>query len=124
MSTPITPTSDDLTEGTAGRLIAAGKVSGTAVFGPDDVQIGRVEDVMIAKATGQVAYAVLEFGGFLGMGARHVAVPWQMLTYSRRLGGFVLPNLTLDRLEGAPAFDADAPDPWSGADRYWGPSPA
>lgn len=119
-----TPTSEDLTEGTDGRLIAAGKVSGTAVFGPDEVQIGTVADLMIGKASGQVAYAVLEFGGFLGLGARHVAVPWPVLTYSPRLGGFVLPDLTLERLEAAPTYEAGAADPWSGADRHWGAAPA
>ena len=52
-------------------LIASDKVEGTAVYGPDGDKIGRIENLMIDKRSGHVAYAVLSFGGFLGMGTDH-----------------------------------------------------
>ena len=55
-------------------LIGSDKVEGTAVYGPDRGKIGSLERVMIDKLSGKVAYAVLSFGGFLGMGERDVAV--------------------------------------------------
>ena len=52
----------------AHSLIAADKVDGTAVYGTDEQKIGSIEHVMIDKLSGKVAYAVLSFGGFLGVG--------------------------------------------------------
>jgi hypothetical protein len=112
-------TDDDLTAGTEGSLIAAGKVVGTSVYGPDHVHIGEVADIMIRKVSGQVAYAVLSVGGFLGLGARHCALPWQMLKYDTGLGGFVVPTLTRDRLERAPVYDADREGGWADVDAHW-----
>lgn len=112
-------TDEDLTAGTEGSLIAAGKVIGLSVYGPDHVQIGEVADLMVRKVSGQVAYAVLSVGGFLGLGARHCALPWQMLKYDTELGGFVVPTLTRDRLEAAPAYDSGREDGWGAVDAHW-----
>ena len=68
--------------------IASDKVEGTAVYGADGDKIGRIENLMIDKFTGDVAYAVLTFGGFLGMGSDHYPLPWSMLKYDEKLGGY------------------------------------
>ncbi len=73
------PTTKDLTAPTTGHLIAGGKVSGTEVYSLEDEHIGRIEDVMLDKPTGRVVYAVLSFGGFMGLGSKHYPLPWDML---------------------------------------------
>src|SRR4029077_16059814 len=70
-----------------GTLIGSDKVEGTAVYGADNQKIGSVERVMIDKVSGQVSYAVLGFGGFLGIGDDHYPLPWQSLKYDMNLGG-------------------------------------
>ena len=93
------------------RLIAADKVEGTGVFDRIGNSLGSVSTVMIDKVTGKVAYAVLSFGGFLGLGERYHPLPWSALTYDTRVGGFVV-DLTKERLEQAPSYVA-AESPWS-----------
>ncbi|WP_293865367.1 PRC-barrel domain-containing protein [uncultured Alsobacter sp.] len=93
------------------RLIAADKVEGTGVYDRDGHSLGTVSTVMIDKLTGKVAYAVMSFGGFLGLGERYHPLPWRTLTYDTRLGGFVV-DITKDQLEAAPSYVA-ADSPWS-----------
>jgi PRC-barrel domain len=93
-----------------GTLIGSDKVEGTAVYGADDQKIGSIERVMIDKVSGQVSYAVLGFGGFLGIGDDHYPLPWQSLKYDTNLGGYRT-NLTADRLQGAPKYGND--NDWS-----------
>ena len=62
-------------------LIGSDKVEGTAVYGADDRKIGNVQRVMIDKIGGKVAYAVVSFGGFLGMGEDYYPIPWPNLKY-------------------------------------------
>jgi hypothetical protein len=64
-----------------GSLIGSDKVEGTAVYGANDTKIGSIERVMIDKMSGKVSYAVLSFGGFLGIGDDHYPLPWQSLKY-------------------------------------------
>ena len=71
-----------------GSLIGSDKVEGTAVYGANDTKIGSIERVMIDKMTGKVSYAVLSFGGFLGIGDDHYPLPWQSLKYDTNLGGY------------------------------------
>ena len=71
-----------------GTLIGSDKVEGTAVYGADDTKIGSIERVMIDKKSGRVSYAVLSFGGFLGIGDDHYPLPWQSLKYDTALGGY------------------------------------
>ena len=61
------------------RLIAADKVEGTNVYNPKGDKLGSIENVMIDKTSGKVAYAVMSFGGFLGMSDSHHPLAWQML---------------------------------------------
>ena len=84
-------------------LISAGKVQGTNVYNTDGNSLGEVYDVMIDKVSGKVAYAIMSFGGFLGVGERYHPLPWNNLKYDTRQGGYVV-GLTLQQLEGAPTF--------------------
>jgi hypothetical protein len=78
-------------------LIGSDKVEGTAVYGPDDRKIGTVQRVMIDKISGKVAYAVVSFGGFLGMGEDYYPMPWAKLDYDTSLGGYRV-DITEDQL--------------------------
>jgi hypothetical protein len=80
-------------------LIGSDKVEGTAVYGPDDRKIGTVQSVMIDKISGKVAYAVVSFGGFLGMGEDYYPMPWTKLDYDTSLGGYRV-DITEDQLKG------------------------
>ena len=93
-------------------LIGSDKVEGTAVYGPDGQKIGTIERVMIDKISGKVSYAVLSFGGFLGIGDDHYPLPWQTLKYDTNLGGY-LTGITEDRLQGAPKYGNDNSWNWS-----------
>ena len=93
-------------------LIGSDKVEGTAVYGADQRKIGSLERVMIDKVSGKVAYAVLSFGGFLGMGEDHYPVPWSTLKYDTNLGGYLV-NLTKDQLEKAPKFSDSSGWNWN-----------
>lgn len=83
--------------------ISASKVNGTDVYGADGDKIGYVEDIMLNKRTGNVAYAIMAFGGFLGIGERYHPLPWSMLTYDTDKGGYVVP-LDQVRLRNAPSY--------------------
>ncbi len=96
-----------------GNLIGSDKVEGTAVFGADNEQIGSIERVMIDKVSGKVSYAVLSFGGFLGIGDDHYPLPWQSLKFDTGLGGYRT-NVTKSQLEGAPKYGNE--NSWDWAD--------
>jgi hypothetical protein len=95
-----------------GNLIGSDKVEGTAVYGANESKIGSIERVMIDKVSGKVSYAVLGFGGFLGLGNDHYPLPWQSLKYDKRLGGYVT-GITEQQLRGAPRYGEDAEWNWS-----------
>ncbi|WP_165585604.1 PRC-barrel domain-containing protein [Roseococcus sp. SYP-B2431] len=114
------PTTADLTEDTDGYLVAAGKVNGVSVYGADRERIGHIEDLMIDKRAGTVEYGVLHFGGFLGLGSKHYAVPWRMLRYDNQLEGFVVDNITKARLDNAPVYEPVGVRDWTMVDNYWG----
>ena len=95
-----------------GTLIGSDKVEGTAVFGGDDTQIGSIKRVMIDKKSGRVSYAVLSFGGFLGIGDDHYPLPWQSLKYDTNLGGYRT-GITESQLKGAPKYGNENPWNWS-----------
>jgi PRC-barrel domain len=93
-------------------LIGSDKVEGTAVYGGDDRKIGNVQRVMIDKISGKVAYAVVSFGGFLGMGEDYYPMPWSNLKYDTALGGYRV-GVTQDQLKGAPKFNRSTDWDWS-----------
>jgi hypothetical protein len=93
------------------RLIASSKVEGTPVFNRAGEQLGTVYNFMVDKVSGQVAYVVMSFGGFLGIGESYHPLPWRALTYDTRLGGYVV-DIDKDRLTDAPRYGADQ-DPFA-----------
>jgi len=94
------------------RLIASDKVEGTKVRRPNGATVGEIMRVMIEKRTGQVAYAVMSFGGFLGIGSDFYPLPWDRLTYNPRLDAYEL-DITEEQLRKAPKFDKGAASNWS-----------
>jgi hypothetical protein len=100
------------------RLIASDKVEGTAVYNREGDRLGSVYNFMVDKMSGQVAYAVMSFGGFLGFGDSYHPLPWKSLTYDTNMGGYVV-DLDRSKLEGAPSYKVNE-DPWS--DRDYGRS--
>jgi sporulation protein YlmC with PRC-barrel domain len=84
-------------------LISASKVQGTNVYNTDGDSLGEVYDVMIDKQSGKVAYAIMSFGGFLGVGEDYHPLPWNTLKYDTRQGGYVV-GLTREQLESAPTY--------------------
>jgi hypothetical protein len=101
-----------MAERETGNLIGSDKVEGTAVYGADQEKIGSIERVMIDKVSGRVAYAVLGYGGFLGIGDDHYPTPWPSLTYDTNLGGYRT-NITKDQLDRAPRFASDNEWSWN-----------
>ena len=92
------------------RLISSDKVEGTPVYNRQGESIGSVYTLMIDKYSGQVAYAVMSFGGFLGIGERYHPLPWKALDYDPRVGGYVV-DVTREQLERAPSYASDEA-PW------------
>src|SRR5262245_60087923 len=84
-------------------LISASKVTGTNVYNTAGDSLGEIHDVMIDKRSGKIAYAIMSFGGFLGIGEQYHPLPWVTLKYDTRQGGYVV-GLTREQLEGAPSF--------------------
>ena len=106
-------------------LIGSDKVQGTSVFDADGNKVGSIERVMIEKTSGRVSYAVLSFGGFLGIGDDHYPLPWPSLKYNVELGGYQT-MVTVDQIKGAPSVAAGGDFNWAdktrtkGLDDYYG----
>src|SRR5436190_10988271 len=109
------------------RLISSQKVDGTAVYNHDGENLGSVDHLMIDKFSGQVAYAVMSFGGFLGIGASYHPLPWNALNYDVNLGGYRV-DVNRAHLEAAPRYTASTKPNWSDraytdrVDQHWGVS--
>ena len=112
-------------------LIESDRVEGTAVYDPKGTKIGSIKRLMIDKVSGKVAYSVMSFGGFLGIGEEEHTVPWNKLTYDLGLGGFKT-DITEEQLKGAPSFYRERDYDWTDRNRerelhdyyrsvpYWG----
>ena len=119
-------------ERTGKRLVESDRVEGTTVYDPQGNNIGTIKRTMIEKISGQVTYAVLSFGGFLGLGTEEHSIPWNKLTYDTNLGGYRT-DITEQQLRAAPAFSRDQEYDWTdrnrerelhshyGARPYWEP---
>ena len=83
-------------------LIASDRVEGTAIYNQDGGHLGTIKRLMIEKVSGTVVYAVVSFGGLLGMGET-CTVPWAKLRYDRKLGGYRT-DITEAELRGAPSY--------------------
>ena len=88
------------------QLISSARVEGTPIYNPAGQKLGTIHSVMIHKTTGQVAYALLAFGGFLGIGSHVHPVPWEKLRYSEERHGYVA-EITRAMLDDAPALELD-----------------
>lgn len=85
-------------------LISSDKVEDTKVYNASGEKLGSIDSLMINKREGNVAYAVMSFGGFLGMGEKYHPLPWDQLNYNEDDDGYVV-NLTKDQLEGGPTIE-------------------
>jgi hypothetical protein len=110
------------------RLISSEDVQGTDVYGVGDEVVGEIDHLLIEKVSGRVAYAVMSFGGFLGLAHSHYPIPWSALKYDTGVGGYRT-GITEEQLKDAPEFSDDS---WTdrdwetrthqhyGAPTYWG----
>lgn len=108
----------------ANPLIASNRVEGTAVYSTSRERLGTIQHIMIDKLSGQSEFAVMSFGGFLGIGSDYYPIPWNKLTYDTEAGGYVV-DITAEQLNSAPRHAADE-EPDYGTDysgqigRYYG----
>jgi hypothetical protein len=99
-----------------GDVISSEHVEGTQVYSANTSEnVGEIHHLMIDKKSGRVAYAVMSFGGFLGLGESYYPVPWNALKYDTNLQGFVT-GITAEQLKDAPGLA----DEQSWSDREWG----
>lgn len=106
-SMELDPAGDGVAIDETPRLIASSKVEGTTVFDRHGEAIGTILNFMVDKVTGHVAYAVMSFGGFLGIGENHHPLPWRALTYDTKLGGYVV-DIDKDKMADAPRYGSDS----------------
>ena len=126
-----TPNQSTLETRETSSLIASDKVEGTPVYRSNGDKVGTIERLMIDKLSGKVAYAVMSFGGFMGIGEDYYPLPWSLLTYNPRLDGYEV-NISEQQLTGAPKFSKHEAWDWSSRERgktlhdyynvppYWG----
>ncbi len=112
-------------------LIGSDKVEGTPVYRSNGDKVGEIDRVMIDKISGKVAYAVMSFGGFMGIGEDYYPLPWSLLTYNTKLGGYEV-NVSEQQLKNAPKYSKHENWDWSdpargqkvydhyGLTPYWG----
>ncbi|MBJ7543298.1 PRC-barrel domain-containing protein [Rhodomicrobium udaipurense] len=89
------------------KLISSDDVEGAYVYGAGDERIGTIEEIMIDCVGGRVAYAVVDFGGFLGIGRSERPIPWSALRYDEDLDAFRT-SITKEQLENSPPLDDEA----------------
>jgi sporulation protein YlmC with PRC-barrel domain len=87
-------------------LISASKVKGTDVYDASGDRIGEIDDVMITKRSGEIAYALMSFGGFLGIGEKYHPLPWDVLEYDTGLGGYRV-GTAGENFRNAPSYSRD-----------------
>ncbi|WP_415764357.1 PRC-barrel domain-containing protein [Pseudomonas sp. ZB1P45] len=103
-------------QGPGPDLMGADTLIGNDVYNHNEEDLGDIKEIMLDVRSGRVSYAVLSFGGFLGMGEKLFAVPWNALSLDTLNKRFVL-NIEKERLENAPGFDKDS---WPNmADKSW-----
>ena len=113
---PLGVTGPSRRHGPGPELMGAATLTGDNVVNQQDDALGDIKEIMLDMRSGRVAYAVLSFGGILGMGDKLFAVPWSALKLDTVNKRFVL-NVDKTRLESAPGFDKDA---WPNmADSSW-----
>lgn len=93
------------------HLISSDKVDGTAVYATDGEKVGHIDHLMIGKRNGRVEYAVMSFGGFLGIGESYHPIPWEALDYDTDKDGYVV-AIDKSKLRDAPHYAAGAIPPY------------
>jgi sporulation protein YlmC with PRC-barrel domain len=93
-------------DGPGPHIMAANSLDDNKVYSADDVDVGSIKDIMLDVSSGRIAYAVLSSGGFLGIGGKFLAVPWNALTLDTDRKAFIL-NIPADVVKNAPGFDKD-----------------
>lgn len=96
-------TDNQVTVDETDRLIASNKVEGTTVYNRDGEKLGSIYNFMVDKRSGEAEYAVLQFGGILGLGSDYYPLPWDVLAYEVDQGGYVV-DLDRSLLEKAPRY--------------------
>ena len=102
----------------AHSLITSDRVEGTPVFNRAGERIGHIANLSIDKISGQVVYALMSFGGFLGMGGRYHPLPWDILRYDTAQDGYVVP-MDKAALKTAPSYSLDELEAFGGGDRTY-----
>jgi hypothetical protein len=108
---------------TPSSVIRAEQVEGTPVYNTKAEKLGTIDDLVIDKVSGKTLYAIMSFGGFLGMGEKQPPLPWGALDYDTELEGYVV-NLDKDRLEKAPSYQRGTQPNWTpdygrSINQYW-----
>jgi sporulation protein YlmC with PRC-barrel domain len=118
-------------EGPGPDVMAAATLDGNKVLSSEGDDVGKVKDIMLDVRSGRIAYAVLSSGGFLGMGDKLLAIPWDALTLDAERKCFQL-GMSSESIRNAPGFDKDhwpsmADQTWAtsvhqfyGSEPYWG----
>jgi sporulation protein YlmC with PRC-barrel domain len=101
-------------------VVSASKIIGEAVVNRQNESLGKIHELVIDAKEGRLAYAVLSFGGFMGMGNKLFALPWRALEFANTENKLIL-NVDKEKLKAAPGFDEDAKWP-DFADKAWGNS--
>ena len=111
-TTTTTLGADRSTSTGSAKLISSNRVQGTEVYGAGGEHVGEIDHLMIEKVSGRVAYAVMSFGGFLGMGKDFHPIPWNALKYDTTLDGYRT-DITREQVEGAPAYSGGDAFDWN-----------
>ena len=101
-------------------VVSASRIIGEPVVNRQNENLGEIHELVIDAKNGRLAYAVLSFGGFLGLGNKLFALPWKALEFANTENKLIL-NVDKEKLKAAPGFDQDAKWP-DFADRTWGDS--
>lgn len=89
---------------TTPRTLSSGTLTGTSAVNRQNEKIGKIEELMLDLNSGQVAYAVLSFGGIFGIGDKLFAIPWEMIEVDTTNHQVVI-DISKDKLKNAPGFD-------------------
>jgi sporulation protein YlmC with PRC-barrel domain len=94
-------------------LIATNHINGSTILSDSGEKIGTVDHLVLDAVNGKIAYAVVAFGGFMGLGEHSYSIPWGSVRFNPEENVFVT-HVTLEQLKSAP----DRPNHWHG-DREW-----
>lgn len=112
----------------AASNIPASKVKGTKVYNLQDEHLGEIDDIVLSKHSGEAQFAIMSFGGFLGIGEEYHPVPWKSLKYDVDKGGYRV-DIDRERLEDAPRYEVNKEPDWNDKAYggrlydYWGVPP-